>query len=360
MDLPKGIRRRADKLQIRYTNADGVRCEETLDIRPTKSGIADALKILKQRKLAAAYGETLAERRFDEVAQEWLDRLKVKSSTRRSYRDALNLYWAGLGGRYLSTITARQLIALDDSIAWPSEKTRFNSLIPLRQLFKYAFSRGYLENNPAAGLIGKRAAGKPRPDPYTREERDQLLSWLEQHADNGFVYVYFHLAFYTGMRTGELLALTWEDFTGTALLVNKACVRYEITTTKTGEARRVVLLPETIRLLKSLPRPLRGGAIVRNGWGLPYKKGYHLNKVLAAAHEATGVRRRTGPYPWRHTYASIALSSGVRPALIAAQLGHSVQILMDVYAEYIPAEDDAAEISKMRRTNEVHDRSSIS
>jgi len=33
----------------------------------------------------------------------------------------------------------------------------------------------------------------------------------------------------------------------------------------------------------------------------------------------------------------IALSVGVKPSLIAAQLGHSVEVLLNVYAKYLPA-----------------------
>lgn len=345
MDLPPGIRQRGGKLQIRYPGPDGRRKEETLDLRPTKSGVADALRILKQRRLESKYGATqTSSMRFEALAQEWLDRITVKPSTRASYRDSLNRYWADLAGQYVAEITAEQLIALDDAIAWPGEKTRFNALIPLRQLFKYAVSRGYLSANPAAGFIG-RSPRRGGPDPYTVAERDELLRWLRRHRQRA--HVYFHAAFFTGMRTGELIALTWGDFTGAALMVNKANVRGQLTTTKTGKPRRVVLMQETIDLLNGLPRPIDGGQIFRNQFGKPYQSGKHMNFVFEKAHQATGVRRRKGPYPWRHTYASIALSSGVRPALIAAQLGHSVQMLMDVYAEYLPAEDDAAEISKM-------------
>ena len=40
----------------------------------------------------------------------------------------------------------------------------------------------------------------------------------------------------------------------------------------------------------------------------------------------TEIRRRTGPYRWRHTYASIGLTNGADHAWLAKQLGHSLQM----------------------------------
>lgn len=40
-------------------------------------------------------------------------------------------------------------------------------------------------------------------------------------------------------------------------------------------------------------------------------------------------------YNCRHTYATIAAMSGLNPAFIAQQLGHSVQLLLSTYARWI-------------------------
>jgi integrase len=39
------------------------------------------------------------------------------------------------------------------------------------------------------------------------------------------------------------------------------------------------------------------------------------------------------PYNMRHTYATIGLMSGARPAFLAGQLGHSLRVFFDVYAK---------------------------
>jgi integrase len=99
--------------------------------------------------------------------------------------------------------------------------------------------------------------------------------------------------------------------------------------------------------LRGMPRPIRGGAIFRNQYGDAYLSGYHLNRSFRKAHKQSGVRLRTGPYPWRHSYASAALSAGVAPALIAQQLGHSLSVLLSTYARWIHSGSDRDELAKM-------------
>jgi len=349
VDFPAGVRPRGDRIQIRYM-VNNRRQAETLDIRPNAAGIAEAVRVRKRRMQAVKYGlETpapIARHTFASVAQDYLDRAEVKYSTRNSYRDALNIYWGALGSRDIGDILAQDLITLDDALDWPSRKTRLNALIPLRQVFRFAVARGYRADNPASGLHGKRERDKRGPDPYTAAERDALLTWLQGHGRRPYAE-YFTLAFYTGMRTGELLGLRWADVDGDSIMVQQAYVRRQETGIKTGKARRVLLLPEAEAAIKAMPRPIRGGRIFTAQHGRPLQSGYHANKVFRAAHEASGIRHRTGPYPWRHTFASLALMAGVRPALIAEMLGHSVQMLLTTYARWMPSDDDRAELNKM-------------
>ena len=332
------------RIQIRYT-VGKQRYEETLDLKPTQSGIADAVRIRKERIQARRFGHAVEEHPFEEVAQAYLDRANVAHSTRNSYRDSLNIYWSGLAGRDVASITVADLIALDDSILWSSKKTRNNALVPLRQVFSFGVARGYCLSNPSTAL---RAAKRkvPEPDPYTADERDSLLDCLDRTLAGPF----FRVAFGTGARTGELLALSWADFDGSSLWVKQSRTRGRLKDTKTGIKRKVLLLPDTVNVLKSMPRPIKGGPIFTNQYGRHYQSGYHLNKWFRKAHKDSGVRPRSGPYPWRHTYASLALSAGVKPALIASQLGHRLDVLLSTYGRYIPREDDAAELAKMGAT----------
>jgi integrase len=52
-------------------------------------------------------------------------------------------------------------------------------------------------------------------------------------------------------------------------------------------------------------------------------------------------------YDTRHTYATMCLMSGMNPAFIAAQCGHSVQVLLSTYAKWISSPSDWAELEKL-------------
>lgn len=65
------------------------------------------------------------------------------------------------------------------------------------------------------------------------------------------------------------------------------------------------------------------------------------------AHEALKIRYRP-PYNCRHTYATICVMSGMNPAFIAQQLGHSVQMLLSTYARWLNSSGDWEEMDKLQ------------
>ncbi|MBV1907561.1 MAG: site-specific integrase, partial [Pseudomonadales bacterium] len=52
------------------------------------------------------------------------------------------------------------------------------------------------------------------------------------------------------------------------------------------------------------------------------------------------IRKRSGPYPWRHTYISLNLVSGVSINDVAQQVGNSPLIIEKHYSKWIPTQDD--------------------
>jgi len=59
-----------------------------------------------------------------------------------------------------------------------------------------------------------------------------------------------------------------------------------------------------------------------------------------------GIRYRS-PYETRHTYASMMLMAGMRPAFCAQQLGHSVEMFLRTYAKWIDGGRNDVEMGKL-------------
>ncbi|MGE4340701.1 MAG: hypothetical protein AB7E55_32830 [Pigmentiphaga sp.] len=72
----------------------------------------------------------------------------------------------------------------------------------------------------------------------------------------------------------------------------------------------------------------------------------HWGEVIRA-NSGLGIRYRP-PYNARHTYATMCLMAGMRPAFIAKQLGHSLQILLSRYARWLDGEGDWDEMQKLQ------------
>lgn len=332
------------KIQIRWRYR-GRDYNETLTIQPTPAGLDKAARIRKERIAIQRYGEATepVAAPFAQTAQTYLNNAPIALSTRNGYRDSLNIYWLPVVGHLeMRAIRFATLKRVDEAIKWKSEKTRQNAITALRRVFGYGMDLELCDVNPALRLRAKRYQ-KTAPDPYSLADRGALLAALERtHAA-----LYFRVAFDTGMRTGELLALRWGDFDGESLKVVRSKVRrVEKDSTKTMRARRVMLGPETIALLKATSSPFNG-PIFLNQYGRQYQSAYHLNQAFRAAHTKSGVRPRSGPYPWRHTYASLGIIAGLPPAFLAKQLGHSLDVFYRRYATWISGDDDRALAAKL-------------
>ncbi|MGO3987366.1 integrase [Pseudomonas sp. SAS7] len=84
----------------------------------------------------------------------------------------------------------------------------------------------------------------------------------------------------------------------------------------------------------------------------PSKGGLWINEPsvtirhFKSALKALNIRERR-QYDTRHTYATMCLMSGMNPAFIANQRGHSVKMLLSTYAKWISSSSDWRELEKL-------------
>lgn len=119
-----------------------------------------------------------------------------------------------------------------------SDSTRKDYLRAVKAVFNWLIKNRKIFVNPAVDIYIK----KPRPNPVAWIRQDLFNKMMEKAKDTYWEPVFF-LAYYTGLRSGELYALKWEDidFDDNILHVNSShnWKTKSEKTPKSGQARMV-------------------------------------------------------------------------------------------------------------------------
>lgn len=350
--MGRGVRAGASHIDIDYTFA-GERRRERLAWRPTAANVAKAV-VLKGELDAAStpldlfrvYAKHYPQSRFhrgalvETLLADWLEQQTgLAPSTRRDYLNSVEHFLIpAFGSLHIQELRwrhVRDFLALHPDL---STKRRNNVLIPLRQVCGRAVEDEQIPASPFTGqAIGGRVSSH-RPDPFTPAELDVLLPACPPQLAN-----LIEFACWSGLRTGELIALEWGDIDWVQGQIrvtrNQAGGVAKGPKTSAG-VRDVLLLP---RAREALTRQkahtfLMGGRIFHDPvTGLPWVGDSAIRKRWMPAMRRSGVRYRR-PYSTRDTYASTLLSVGEDPAWVATQMGHrDWAVLRRSYAAWIDA-----------------------
>jgi len=378
MGLPAGLEIRGDAIRIRFS-WDGKRRSETLTLPTTKSGIKAATSLrdqvvslikhglLDEAKYAELFpGSVLTggkEVLFGEYAQAWLRGREIEEGTYLNYKSVLNLYWMPhLALTRLSAISTMTLRNIVGKIEWSSPGVKRNAIVRLSTILDDAVREELIGKNPAE-LLDAPKRNKGEPDPLTLDEANKIIAELYSttHWPSSIYAAFFEFAFFTGMRPQEIIALRWDavDKVKRQVHVCRAIAQGVIKErTKTKKNRHVLLNDRALHALefaeKYAERRKAGSGSIKD---FPYvfppskisqhiKQTSDLHKQWGPALERLKVRYRP-PYNCRHTYATICIMSGMNPAFIAQQLGHSVQMLLSTYARWLNSSGDWGEMEKL-------------
>lgn len=225
-------------------------------------------------------------------------------------------------------------------------------------IFNFAVKYYRLENNPCrlAGSIGK-----TRPTEMQIWTAEEFRQFLQAVSNKPAAAAAFSMLFWTGLRSGELLALTREDFDFCAgtVSVSKSYARQNrqdlILPPKTPKSRRVVTLPDfLVQMMEEYTADKPEGRI------FPQTKHFLFHEMERGC-TASGVRR-IRVHDLRHSHASFLIEKGFSPLLIAERLGHeNIQTTLQIYSHLYPnKQHEVAEMIQqfyVAQTNKMYETS---
>lgn len=360
----KGIKANNSSITISFTYND-IRCRETVKVKPTKASLQemvrkrnailyeiefgkfDYLKHFPNSKKASQLTSLQANRMtINQMINNWFIRTQDQweYSTKRGYISKINNHIEpNFGHIYVSEF--KPSLFKD----WGVNAKKKNTNMPLsgktknevRSILRSAFQELYIDEiidcNPI-DRIKRFKHIKKEPEPFNTNERDKILAQM-----TGQVRNLYEFAFFTGLRTSELLALRRcdIDLDRKVIFVRKALVHGREKETKTRSSARTHQLNENaFEVLISqlqLSSTEQDRIFLNPKNNQPWRDDRQIyNQHWCPAVKKSGVKYRT-QYNTRHTYASSLLSQGEIPAKIANQLGHSnTQTTLSNYARWIP------------------------
>jgi len=213
----------------------------------------------------------------------------------------------------------------------------------LRTVFRGVLQDAYVDKlineNPFNRVKAPKVI-KPEIRPFNLDEVQHLIN----EAD-GWFKNYLTLAFFTGMRIGEILGLKWEDinFKSGYISIKRGITRGIIDTPKTQSSIREIEILSPV--LKALRAQFKDTGLQNSFIFLTSKRNNFTGIKSIQPVNWKPLLQRSGIdyrnlYQTRHTFASLMLQQNEEVAWISQMMGHSdIHTTLTKYARYVPRVD---------------------
>ncbi|MBP3808009.1 MAG: site-specific integrase [Eubacterium sp.] len=309
-------------IQYRYTDWTGEKKKSQKRGFKTKK---EAEEWLARFKLQQAGDMNMPFKEFWEIYKEDMrSRLRDTTIKRKEYimKEKLLPYF---GDTALCDINAPMIRKWQAELLEKGYKQTYLKSInnELTALMNYAVKYYDLKNNPChkAGSMGKSKAGKM--DYWTFDEFSEFADAI---IDKYALWMLFNVLFWTGMRLGEVMALTVEDvdFDKSTIRINKSYCRLDgkdiIGPPKTEASIRTISMPEGLATdLKEYINSMYHPKLKTRLFG-EYSK-TQIERELHRGIKLSGVKK-IHIHCLRHSHASMLVKMGFNPIEIAERLGH--------------------------------------
>lgn len=233
-------------------------------------------------------------------------------------------------------------IVQTDLLAWQgqlkdsgiSPKRVHNIRMVFQGIMSDAAADGLILKSPFQGLKGVKQKSAD-VYPFTLDETKYIIS----HAD-GWYQNFLTLAFFSGMRTGEMMALKWEDinFVSNKIRIERSVRAGIVGDPKTPSSIRTIdMLPPVAKALRNqfMETGLSGGAIFVNTRGIPFSDAGSIRKTYWNPLIKRLLLTARDQYQTRHTFATMMISRGEDILWVSSMLGHiNASITLKFYAKH--------------------------
>lgn len=279
---------------------------------------------------------------FSEAAENWLRarQTELKSSSIVKYRNILNRHLLPrFGALPLDRIRREELLACGRELlsAGLSPRSAGSILAVMRSILCFAQRSGFAAEDPGPVTF------RPKQEPlrvFSRSEQKRLTAYLLARGDlaaRGAL-----LSLYTGLRIGELCALTWGDIS-----VEDRCIHVrhtmqrlqtlgpgpkttvQITAPKSQSSQRTIPLPDW--MMAELLRLRRPDSCYFLTGSEKYMEPRTMENRFRSALDACGIRGASF-HTCRHSFATRCIELGFDVKTLSEILGHAtVNITMNRY-----------------------------
>lgn len=315
---------------------------------------------------------------LEQYLRYWLFEVKIneiKPSTLERYEGILRNYIVGsaIANIKLKDLRTSHLQAYYNNLSLTSSVNAIHNLNKfIKSGLSQALNENYISKNYASLVTLKKKEQKKEVEYLTIEEQNRFLAVCKGHR----LEALFYMALSTGLRLGELLALTWNDidFAAATVSVNKN-VKLVGIPDKNGnkEYKIIVQEPKTKSSIRKVPIPvialdvlkqhkklqlherIKTGEVYENNnivFANPlggYTNESNLRKIykrLLIKSEIEEVKFHS----LRHTYATTLFIKGVSPKVVQSLMGHSdIATTMNIYTHV----NEVAKVEAVQKLNEV-------
>jgi integrase len=355
-----------------YQQANGTYCARFIDrFGKRKSKRSKKLQEVRQWLADATYInehsdiEQATNMMVDAWFEYWIDVKKktVRPNTVRNYTERYNKNIQKIIGRKILTEVKPihcQKIFTDMAEEGYKTSTIYQTRIALFNMLEFAKENEVILSNPCKKSV-KSDMGKPsqKKEALTIDIQKKFIEYAKgQSYENQFRFI-----LQTGLRTGELVGLKWEDidFSKKAIRIQRSMeYRYSVGEWRIGEPkskagyRTIPLTDEAIRILTEQKEKNKNIKKIQEEWyefiflsrkGEPVKNSAYDTALFKICDKAK--INRFSMHVLRHTFATRCIEGGMMPKTLQKILGHSnIGITMNLYV-HITEDEKQKEIDKV-------------